>query len=256
MPALWKTILSSARSERLVAPPADPNRAHVTVNGQRWPVRLLPNARARRLTMRFDRMKGEIRLSLPLRYDRAKALVWIEGQHRWLTTQIGTMEAIVAVENGADILYQGELVRVIWQDGGPRRVTLQDGVLHVGGPEDTVPRRIERWMKAEALALLADETLEYAAIAGLKAGRVSVADPKSRWGSCASDGNIRYNWRLVMAPDFVRRATVAHEVAHLRHMHHGPEFHALVDEIFEGSARKARRWLKAEGHKLHQYRFD
>lgn len=251
MPALWKTILSSARSERL----ANPDSASVTIAGQDWPVRLARNPRARRLTLRFDRMKGEIRLSLPERYDRAKALLWVESQYRWLTTQIGTMEHIVAVKDGASILYQGEAVTVRWDPSVGRRVDLADGILHVGGPQDTVARRIERWMKAEALAILADETHEYAEVAGLKAGRVSVADPKSRWGSCASDGSIRYNWRLVMAPDFVRRATVAHEVAHLQHMHHGPEFHALVDQIFEGNPRKARRWLKAEGHKLHQYRF-
>ncbi len=255
MPALWKTILSSARSER-VTHPRKPDIATVTINDEAWPVRLLPNARARRMTLRFDRMKGEIRLSLPIRHDRTKALAWVESQSRWLTTQIGTMEHIVVVEDGAELLYQGEIVAVCWDAARGRTVDLAGGILHVGGPQETIARRIERWMKAEALALLSDETREYAGIGGLKAGRVSVADPKSRWGSCASDGSIRYNWRLVMAPDFVRRATVAHEVAHLKHMHHGPEFHAFVDQIFEGSARKARRWLKAHGHSLHQYRFD
>lgn len=255
MPALWKTILSSARSEPVAGAEPSP-LAQVTINGEIWPVRLLPHARARRMTLRFDRMKGEIRLSLPVRHDRARALAWVESQHRWLMTQIGTMEHIVPIRDGADMLYMGDCVTIRWDAALGRRAELSDGLLHVGGPEETVARRIERWMKAEALAILSDETREYAGIGGLKAGRISVADPKSRWGSCASDGSIRYNWRLVMAPEFVRRATVAHEVAHLKHMHHGPEFHALVDRIYEGNARKARRWLKAHGHKLHQYRFD
>ena len=251
MPALWKTILSNAKSDRVTSH----SYHQVSIKGVAWPVRINRNARATRLTLRFDRMKGEIRLTMPERHDVARALTWVEGQHLWLQTQIGTMDAIVDVVAGSRFPYQGELVELQWHAGAPRRVELQDGILAVGGPEDTVSRRVERWMKAEALAILSDETHEYAAIGGLRAGRVSVADPKSRWGSCASDGSIRYNWRLIMAPDFVRRATVAHEVAHLKHMHHGPEFHLFVDEIFEGSARKARRWLKAEGHKLHQYRF-
>ena len=251
MPALWKTILSNAKSDRV----SPLSHHHVTIAGQQWPVRVNRHARATRLTLRFDRMKGEIRLTMPERHDLARALAWVEGQYLWLQTQIGTMGEIVDVSIGRRFPYQGEEVEIAWVKNGPRRADLKDGFIHVGGPEDTVSRRVERWLKAEALAILSDETHEYAGIAGLKAGRVSVADPKSRWGSCASDGTIRYNWRLIMAPDFVRRATVAHEVAHLRHMHHGPEFHALVDEIFEGSARKARRWLKGEGHKLHQYRF-
>lgn len=252
MPALWKTILSSARSERL----PEPDKASVEIAGEQWPVRLLRNPRARRLTLRFDRMSGEIRLSLPQHYDRCRALNWVEGQHRWLQTQFDTMADIIHVGDGGTFPYQGEPATIRWQAQAPRRADYADGVLHIGGPQEGIARRVERWLKAEALAILSDETFEYAAIAGLKVARVSVADAKTRWGSCASDGTIRYNWRLVMAPDFVRRATVAHEVAHLKHMHHGPEFHALVDEIFEGSARKARRWLKAQGQTLHQYRFD
>jgi predicted metal-dependent hydrolase len=58
-----------------------------------------------------------------------------------------------------------------------------------------------------------------------------------------------------MAPDHVRRATVAHEVAHLRHMDHGPAFHALVDELHDGDVGAARAWLRREGRGLHRYRF-
>ena len=48
-----------------------------------------------------------------------------------------------------------------------------------------------------------------------------------------------------MAPDHVRRATVAHEVAHLRHMDHGAAFHALVDQLHDGDVAAARSWLQA-----------
>ena len=81
--------------------------------------------------------------------------------------------------------------------------------------------------------------------------RVGIGDPLSRWGSCSSGGTIRYSWRLVMAPDFVRRATVAHEVAHLVHMNHGPVFHALVAELHGADPRPARLWLRREGAGLH-----
>ena len=50
-----------------------------------------------------------------------------------------------------------------------------------------------------------------------------------------------------MAPDFVRRATVAHEVAHLVHMNHGPNFHALVESLLGEDPRPARLWLRREG---------
>ena len=74
-----------------------------------------------------------------------------------------------------------------------------------------------------------------------------------RWGSCARDGTIRLNWRLVMAPGWVRRSVVAHEVAHLVHFDHSPRFHALLAELYEGDIDEANRWLKREGRGLYRH---
>jgi hypothetical protein len=144
---------------------------------------------------------------------------------------------------------------VHWDVNLPRQPQICGDQLLLGGPRSNVARRIGRFLKAEALALLDVETRAVAQDGRLQVAGVSVGDPKSRWGSCAHDGQIRYSWRLIMMPDAVRRATVAHEVAHLKHMHHGPEFHALVDELYGQSVRSQRRWLKAEGAKLHRYDF-
>jgi predicted metal-dependent hydrolase len=100
--------------------------------------------------------------------------------------------------------------------------------------------------------LLAAETRAFAGKRELKVERVAVGDQRSRWGSCSSTGAIRYSWRLIMAPDFVRRATVAHEVAHLVHMNHGRHFHALVAQLLEDDPAPARAWLRSHGAALHR----
>jgi predicted metal-dependent hydrolase len=82
---------------------------------------------------------------------------------------------------------------------------------------------------------------------------VSIGDPKGRWGSCASSGAIRYSWRLILTPGFVRRATVAHEVAHRVHMNHGARFHALVRQLYGEDPTPARAWLRRHGAQLHWY---
>ena len=127
-----------------------------------------------------------------------------------------------------------------------------DGRLLAGGPVEGLRGRVLRWLKARALERLEAETREYAAKAGVMASRVGVGDPVSRWGSCASSGAIRYSWRLILAPEFVRRATVAHEVAHLVHMNHGPAFHALVADLLGTDPAPARAWLRREGAGLHR----
>ncbi|MBL7537469.1 M48 family metallopeptidase, partial [Escherichia coli] len=91
-----------------------------------------------------------------------------------------------------------------------------------------------RWLRQAALDLLSEETAEYAERAGVTVTKVSIGDPRGRWGSCASSGQIRYSWRLLLAPSHVRRSTVAHEVAHRIHMNHSPAFHRVVAELYEG----------------------
>ena len=54
-----------------------------------------------------------------------------------------------------------------------------------------------------------------------------------------------------MAPARVRRATVAHELAHRIHMDHGPRFHALVARLHGADPEYARDWLKDHGSALY-----
>jgi predicted metal-dependent hydrolase len=206
--------------------------------------------------MVFDAVRGELRLTLPKRASERQALAWAREQSGWIAGQVARGDGPVLVGDGAVIPLRGADRRVIWDAGAPRRVQDNGTALIVGGPFETVGARIGRWMKGEALALLDSESRALAAAHGISVTSVQVADPRSRWGSCAADGRLRYSWRLILAPDDVRRATVAHEVAHRVHMHHGPQFHALVDDLYGGPVRPARDWLRAHGRSLHRYRFE
>ena len=248
-----KIILSSALF-RLSAPPAaDPPQ--ILVDGEAWPVRLVHHTRSRRYRLVFDAARAELRLTLPRRGNAAKALRWASEQQDWLAEQVGKAVLPVDIGPGAMVPLFGVDRRIEWDPAFPRAVRLDGDRLLLGGPADGVGRRIERWLKAQALDLVTAESRDIAARAGLVVGRVGVGDPRSRWGSCTATGDLRYSWRLVMAPDHVRRATVAHEVAHLRHMDHGRAFHALVDDLHDGDVAAARAWLRSEGRGLHRYRF-
>jgi predicted metal-dependent hydrolase len=78
-----------------------------------------------------------------------------------------------------------------------------------------------------------------------------LSNAQRRWGSCSAKGAIRINWRLIMAPDAVRRSVVAHEVAHLLHFNHSAQFHAALARLFEGDIAVANAWLKREGRGLY-----
>lgn len=216
------------------------------------PLILKVSPRARVMRLRVDQRTGIVLLTIPRRVSQRRALDWAAGQRGWIEEALAAVRPPTAIGPGETIPIEGEPHVVDWDPSRPRRVELGEGRLVVGGPLEGLEARILRWLKGRSRDLLSEETRFYAARAGRVASRVSVGDPLSRWGSCSASGAIRYSWRLILAPAFVRRATVAHEVAHLVHMNHSREFHAAVAEIFGEDPRPARLWLKREGASLHR----
>lgn len=216
------------------------------------PFEVVRNARAKRARLTFDPASGRVRLVLPARAPLKSAIAWARGKADWIAEQRALMPQATPFEPGAAFEVADERLELCWRPG-PRRVLIRDGDrLSAEGPPETLPRRVEAWLHRAALELLTRETAEFAAKAGVTVEAVAVGDPRGRWGSCSARGAIRYSWRLILAPGFVRRATVAHEVAHRVHMHHGPAFHALVAELLDEDPAPARAWLRREGARLHR----
>ena len=99
---------------------------------------------------------------------------------------------------------------------------------------------------------------DYTRAAALDPVPVALSRAQRRWGRCSDGGGgkgkrIRLNWRLIHAPEFVRRSVVAHEVTHLVHFDHSPAFHALLAELYEDDIVAADRWLKQNGRSLYAH---
>jgi predicted metal-dependent hydrolase len=208
--------------------------------------------RARVMRLKVDSRTGAVLLTVPSRVSRRRALAWAAEQAGWIARARAAIPPALALAPGSILPFRGTGHEIAWQAGRARTPVVEQGRILLGGPVETVEARILRWLKREALDLLARETRFYASRAGVTVTRVGVGDPVSRWGSCSSSGAIRYSWRLILAPDFVRQATVAHEVAHRVHMNHGPDFHALVGEILGQDPAPARAWLRKHGAELHR----
>lgn len=216
------------------------------------PLRLVDSARARALRLRVDPRTGEVLLTVPRRVSRRRALDWAAGHRDWVDAQLAKVVPPQRLEPGSPVPLYGLPRRIDWMPGGSRIPCVEEDRLVIGGPQDSLEPRLLRWLKRHASEILAAETREFAQKADVAVSRVGVGDPRSRWGSCSASGGIRYSWRLILAPDWVRRATVAHEVAHRVHMNHGAEFHALVARLLGADPRPARQWLRANGASLHR----
>lgn len=214
------------------------------------PIEIRRVRNARRLRLRLDEATGTLKLTCPWRTSRRSALAWALDQRAWIETQImnaGPAEPLVA---GASIPLEGSEVMIVWREEWPRVPALAGEELRCGGPEGGVARRVEAFLKQRARDAMSRDIAEYSAAAGATPRSVTVGDAATRWGSCSSQGRIRMSWRLIFAPPDVRRYVAAHEVAHLVHLDHGPEFKALEARLFGPGVSQAKAALRRIGPRL------
>jgi predicted metal-dependent hydrolase len=217
----------------------------------RRPLTVRRVATARRVRLAIDPRTGDVRLTIPTRASERRARAWAETHRPWIEAQLAKLPQMQRIAPGAVIPFRGEGLLIHWLPDHSRLVRVEEGRLIVGGPAESVARRVTAWLKRQALTQLEAETRDIAARAGVTVGRVSIGDPKARWGSCSSRGDIRYSWRLILAPPHVLSSTVAHEVAHRLHMDHSPAFRAAEARLYGADPRPARNWLKAHGASLY-----
>lgn len=224
----------------------------VEVAGRELPLVLRRLSTARRMTLRLAPDGSEARMTLPRWGRTAEALAFARSRAGWLAGQLAALPQVEAPGHGTHLPYLGEAHLLHHDPQRPRRVTLDQGRIHIGGPTESLSPRLQRWLEGEARRLLAGDLAHYCERAGQAVPSLALSRAQRRWGSCARNGAIRINWRLIMAPPAVRRSVVAHEVAHLVHFDHSPAFHAFLAEIYDGDLREADRWLRREGRALYR----
>ena len=223
----------------------------VRIGERELPLAIRRHPRARRLVMRLAPDGSEVRITLPKWGRTEDALVFARARVEWLERQLAAVPRPQAPRPGGTLRYRGAELAIDWDQVYPRKTFLEDDRVRIGGPEANLGARLQRWLESEAQRLLEDDLAFYCARAGHEAPPLRLSRAQRRWGSCSDRKAIRLNWRLIQAPDFVRRSVVAHEVAHLTHFDHSPAFHALLAALFEGDVKAADRWLRAEGRSLY-----
>ena len=73
---------------------------------------------------------------------------------------------------------------------------------------------------------------------GLYPTQVRITGARTRFGSCSSQGHICFSWRLMQYPPEAIDYVVVHELAHIIHKNHGPDFWALVGQYMPDYKRR------------------
>lgn len=228
------------------------NARVIRLGNQDLPLVIRRLRHARRMTLRLSPDGREVRISIPHWGRIGDAVGFAKDRAPWLARQLDALPRPVEVAPGCHIPVRGELHEVIWDAEGKRRPVAAGGRIVLGGPRESIAGRLGKWLESEALRLAAEDLSHYCSRAGRETAPLSLSRAQRRWGSCSAKGEIRINWRLVMAPDFVRRSVVAHEVTHLSHFDHSPAFYRALAEIYDGHIEDANQWLRAHGRSLYR----
>lgn len=257
---------------RMTERPPDEQRV-ASLAGGRVEYLLRRSARSRGLRVTLDPRRGVV-VSVPLASRRGWARPegdverFLREREPWIRRHLARHErqreavrALGGVRDGAELRYLGEHHRLRIVPGGPslRRSTVERSgaedrdelVVRLASRDRRAPAAVlEAWLRARAADAIDRAVAAHAPALRVSPERITLRDPRTRWGSATRERALSFSWRLVLAPPAALETVVVHELAHLRVFGHGPDFWALV------ASRRPdhlawRRWLRAHSHELH-----
>jgi len=237
--------------------PVEPQTIEIAFESSIYPVHLRRHRQARRYTLRINAATREVILTIPPRGSLKEARAFAQKHGAWIAARLRRLPEATPFTDGAMVPLRGVPHRIEHRPGARGTVWTEvssggEPILCVAGATPHINRRISDYLRREARRELEIASLKFAATLGVAIKRVSVRDQSSRWGSCSTTGVLSFSWRLILAPPFVLDYVVAHEVAHMRHMNHGPRFWKLVKDLSPTSD-AAQEWLSRNGPLLHRY---
>ena len=112
------------------------------------------------------------------------------------------------------------------------------------GVKRTISNVIGRAMEVQAHAALLPLAREVADGLGLKPAGFEVGRGMRNLGHCTTKRVIQLSRNLMFLPEQLIRYVICHELAHLTHMNHSSQFHALCDQYTEGKEKELEKQLR------------
>jgi predicted metal-dependent hydrolase len=234
-------------------------RHRLLLDGQEVEWRLVRSATAKKLRIKVGPV-GVV-VVLPKGRDDREASAFVNNQRAWVAEQLARVRQLNAlrrpfVQEHEPILFRGVTlaVRVVhlqtWR--APNKVAIEHDAITVTckpGGKTAPARSLENWLRRQARECIERNIAEVGKRLKRAPNRIYVMDQRTKWGSCSALGNLSFNWRLVMAPDFVLRYIVTHEMVHLAVPDHSSKFWLTVRSLCPDTER-ARQWLVANGKRI------
>jgi predicted metal-dependent hydrolase len=193
--------------------------------------------------------------------DAGDVEAFLVANEKWIVGQLARIERFRSVRkpqrNGTGkILYRGSPTPVCVEDivrrQGSNKIVFDQGCIVImrGRRSHTPPAKsLEHWLRKQARTEIAQHLDVVTRRLKQRPHKVYIMDQRTKWGNCSGLHNLSFNWRLIMAPDFVLRYLVTHEAVHLAVPDHSRQFWLTVQSLCPDMER-ARQWLCANSRQL------
>ena len=104
-------------------------------------------------------------------------------------------------------------------------------------------------LKATAKPIIEEKVRLFADKIGVKYGKITIRNQKTRYGSCTAKGNLNFNCLIMLMPEKIIDYVIVHELCHIKQMNHSRRFWNEVESILP-DYKERRKWLKQNGNIL------
>ncbi|MDQ6951597.1 MAG: SprT family zinc-dependent metalloprotease [Mariprofundales bacterium] len=212
------------------------------------PYQIRESRRAKRVSLRVLPPDGRVEVVIPCGHDRGIAPLMVEMHQQWIENQQRKMaqhrqsvpenRALLKLPQCIHLAAIGREVEVRYDhatDGKPQMIYDHSSLMVTLQTNAASPREVAHYL-CDFLQVTAKKELtpwlhDLAVSHGLRPAKVTIRRQRSRWGSCSSKGNISLNAKLMLLPPELVESVMLHELAHLRHLNHAPEYWAFLAQL-------------------------
>jgi predicted metal-dependent hydrolase len=210
------------------------------------------SSRRKTLEIGVDR-QGELTLSVPAVYSQDKIERFARERKFWVYTKLAEKERLFKPRppkefvEGEGFLYLGRSYRLKFSSEQTEDFKLLNGRLQMRSALESDARHsLLGWYSERLKRVISERLQRMQSQVGHAASGFRVQDLGYRWGSCGKNGTLYFHWKVALLPVHIIDYVVAHELVHLKILHHTPVFWKKLERAMPDYEQR-KEWLAKHG---------
>ena len=198
--------------------------------------------------------EGSVKVTVPKSVSSSRIRELISKREGWIKAKLNQQISIKSKKkikyiDGEVVPYLGRDYRLKFINGDSLSLKMKSGSFVITIPKGQKPEQkviknlLVDWYKKYAKIHLEEKTKKFSETMNVNPKSIVIKNYKSRWGSCSSKGELSFNWRIILTPQWIVDYIVVHELCHLLEFNHSPKYWSHVKRYIP-NWKDCRNWLK------------